>query len=104
MKYFIILLLITFEASAQVGIFQTSADIGNPKNAGSSSYDEKTQAYSIKGSGSDIWFNSDEFHYTYNKIKGDFILTANFEFTGTCTNGHRKTGWMVRSSADANAS
>ncbi|MEJ0030229.1 MAG: hypothetical protein WDO15_07605 [Bacteroidota bacterium] len=107
MKYFIKALLIStisLNASAQVGIFQSSTDIGNPKNAGSSAYDAKTQEYSIKGGGSNIWFNHDEFHFAYNKIKGDFILTANFEFTGAGTNGHRKIGWMIRSSADADAS
>jgi Tol biopolymer transport system component len=88
-------------AQSPVGIFATAADIGNPKIAGSSRYDEKAQEYFIKGSGSNIWFNRDEFHYLYNKIKGDFILTANFEFLGEAGNPHRKIGWMVRSSADA---
>jgi TolB protein len=107
MKYFIKVVLISaisLNASAQVGIFRVSADIGNPKIAGGATYDEKTQEYSIKGSGSNIWFNHDEFQFAYSKIKGDFLLTANFEFTGAGTNGHRKIGWMVRSSADADAS
>ncbi len=34
---------------------------------------------------------------------GDFILTANFEFVGEGTDPHRKIGWMVRASADADA-
>lgn len=103
MKYFVITLLISYHATAQVGIFQSASDIGKPKNAGSSRYDEKTQEYFIKGSGTDVWYNRDEFQYLYNKIKGDFILTANFEFIGEGKNGHRKIGWMVRSSADEDA-
>jgi Tol biopolymer transport system component len=76
--------------------FQYSADIGNPKNQGTSVYNQSDQSYNLKGSGYNIWFERDEFHYLYNKIKGDFILTANFRFEGKGTNNHRKTGWMVR--------
>jgi Tol biopolymer transport system component len=78
------------------GIFQSSSDIGNPKNTGSSKYNETDQSYTLRGSGYNIWFGRDEFHYLYNKISGDFILTANFQFQGKGVNLHRKTGWMVR--------
>lgn len=100
-----LLLCISLSAAAQnpVGIFQSAADIGNPKNAGSTRYDEKTQEYFIKGAGGNIWFNRDEFHFLNNKMKGDFILTANFELLGVGKNPHRKVGWMIRSSADADA-
>lgn len=97
----VIFLLTSIVSLAQrVGIFDNAADIGNPKTAGSSRYDEKTQEYIIKGGGYNIWFNRDEFQYVYNKIKGDFILTANFEFVGTGKDPHRKIGWMVRSTTD----
>ena len=90
-------------ASAQntgVGIFQNNSDIGSPKKAGSATYNPTDQSYDIWGAGYNIWFERDEFHYLYNKIKGDFILTANFEFVGKGTNGHRKTGWMVRATTE----
>jgi TolB protein len=86
-----------------IGIFQNHSDIGNPKNPGSAKYDEATQTYFMKGSGYNIWFNRDEFQYLYKKIKGDFILTADFEFIGDKGNGHRKIGWMVRESANEGA-
>jgi TolB protein len=89
--------------SAEVGAFQTAADIGNPKNAGAASYDKAAQAYAVKGSGYNIWFNRDEFQFLYNKIRGDFLLTANFEFVGAGNNPHRKIGFMVRASAEAEA-
>jgi len=85
---------------SSTGIFQNSADIGNPKHEGSASYTTSDQSYSLKGSGYNIWFARDEFHYLYNKIKGDFILTANFKFEGTGTEAHRKTGWMLRASSN----
>jgi TolB protein len=86
-----------------IGIFDTDGDIGNPKIAGSASYDPDAQAYTLKGSGYNIWFGRDEFHYLYKKLSGDFILTANFEFSASEGDPHRKIGWMVRQSADSNA-
>ncbi len=84
---------------SQIGIFEKGEDIGNPKMKGSSAYDEASQSYTLKGGGENIWFNHDEFHFLYKKIKGDFILTGNFELIGNDNgNGHRKTGWMIRES------
>jgi Tol biopolymer transport system component len=90
-------------ASAQnkpVGIFQSHSDVGNPKKTGSSVYNKTDQSYTLKGGGYNIWFARDEFQYLYNKIKGDFILTANFAFVGKGTELHRKVGWMIRESTD----
>ncbi len=91
--------------TGQVGIFDNQQDIGYVKHAGSAVYDQATQSYIIKGSGANIWFNEDQFHYAYKKISGDFILTADFAFTGDTAGavGHRKIGWMVRESTAADA-
>ncbi len=88
-----------------VGIFDDHADIGNPKLKGTASYDENTQTYNLVGAGSNIWFNRDEFHFLFKKLKGDFILTADFDFTGDTVGaaGHRKVGWMLRESTDEGA-
>ncbi len=93
-------LLITsaYGQNLPTGIFSVSADIGNPGKRGSSVYNSIDQSYTLKGSGYNIWFERDEFHYLYNKIKGNFILTANFRFEGKGVEAHRKTGWMLRSS------
>lgn len=71
---------ISFSQNNSIGIFDKAADIGKPKNAGSSRYDEATQTYHIRGSGNNIWFNRDEFQYLYKKISGNFLLTVDFEF------------------------
>jgi len=101
--FFITLLLPTtiLSQSNSLGAFTHSADIGRPKNAGSSMYDSATKTYVVKGSGYNIWFNRDEFHYLYSKLSGDFTLTANFELQGDTGNAHRKFGWMIRQSEDA---
>ena len=88
-------------AQGKLGDFTTAADIGKPKNAGEATYDAATKTYTIKGSGYNIWFNRDEFHYLYNKVTGDFIMTGDFEFSGdTSGNAHRKIGWMARETED----
>jgi len=96
-------LALTVKGQDQVGIFDHHGDIGKPKKAGSAVYDQTTQEYKLTGSGYNIWFGRDEFQYAYKKLKGDFILTANFEFVGKGVDAHRKIGWMVRSSLDDNA-
>lgn len=91
--------LFHFSSFGQIGIFEKSEDIGNPKMKGSSFYDAASQSYTLKGGGENIWFNHDEFHFLYKKIKGDFLLNANFQLIGNEDgNGHRKTGWMMRES------
>ena len=105
MKSLFILLLsslitITSAQNNPVGLFKSDSDIGNPKKAGSAVYNKADQSYTLKGAGYNIWFERDEFHYIFNKIQGDFILTANFEFIGKGTEAHRKTGWMIRATTD----
>jgi Tol biopolymer transport system component len=107
MKFSSLILLLFFcsisFAQDPLGIFDGHADIGKPKLAGSAQYNDATQTYTLKGGGYNIWFNRDEFHYLYKKIKGDFILTADFAFAREGGNGHKKTGWMIRESLDDQA-
>ncbi|HLO58511.1 MAG TPA: hypothetical protein VK179_07200 [Bacteroidales bacterium] len=91
-------------AQTPVGVFESHSDIGNPKHAGSTVFDESSQTYTMKGAGYNIWFERDEFQYAYKKLKGDFILTANFAFEGKGVDPHRKVGWMVRETLDDNSS
>lgn len=98
-----VLVTTAFAGNGPVGIFEDHADVGNPKHAGSVVYDQQSQVYTLKGSGYNIWFGRDEFHYAWKKIKGDFILTANFAFEGKGVDPHRKIGWMVRESLDENS-
>jgi len=95
--------VVLFCQAGKTGQFTNAADIGNPKNAGSSSYDPSTKTYILRGAGYNIWFDRDEFHYLYNKMTGDFILTADFEFVADTGNAHRKIGWMVRESDSESA-
>jgi Tol biopolymer transport system component len=80
-------------------------DIGNPKVRGSSSYDVDLQTYNLEGGGYNIWFERDEFHYRYDTISGDFILTGQLALAEDASgDAHRKIGWMIRESKADNAS
>ena len=94
--------LMAFAQENPIGAFQYNVDIGNPKLSGSATLDTDSQTYTIKGAGYNIWGQRDEHRYLYNKLKGDFIVTANFEFEGN-NEVHRKIGWMARASEADNA-
>lgn len=78
----------------QKNIFTTSADIGTAK--GTTTYIAENQQYQLSGAGENVWFNHDDFHFTYKQLKGDFILQARAVFEGKGTEAHRKLGWMIR--------
>jgi regulation of enolase protein 1 (concanavalin A-like superfamily) len=78
------------------GIFKGHSDIGNPKLPGSVIYNPGSEEYIIEGSGYNIWFERDEFHYLWRQVKGDFVLTARIEFIDKGVEPHRKIGWMIR--------
>jgi TolB protein len=89
--------------SRPIGIFDAQADVGPVKNKGNVQYDAKSQQYTVSGSGTNIWANTDEFHFVWKKMTGDFILRTSAEFIGKGIELHRKWGFMVRKSLDGNS-
>ncbi len=79
-----------------LGVFSNSGDIGPVAIPGSVNYDEKNQTYELAGSGTNMWFDRDEFFYVSKKVKGDFILRAHADFIGEGVDPHRKIGWTIR--------
>jgi TolB protein len=92
-----------YSQTQSIGIFDGHSDVGPVKNKGDVKYDAKNKQYTVSGAGTNIWANTDEFHYVWKKMKGDFILRTNAEFIGKGTELHRKWGWMVRKSLDGNS-
>src|SRR5436309_980405 len=97
--------LVAASAMAQtgnLGIFTGSDDIGAPPLKGTAEFDPATRQYRITGSGADIWAKSDQFHYLWREVSGDFTATATCEFlTGGIA--HRKAVIMLRKSLDADS-
>jgi hypothetical protein len=87
-----------------VGIFEDATDVGGPAGIGSTVYEGYvwgcgvlSEQYLLTGDGTDIWGNSDEFHYAYNTVSGDVRLSACFEWVVYC-NDWAKYGVMLRNS------
>ena len=103
-KYLLVITSLIFTtcviAQQEIGIFQKQTEVGDTKH-GSSNYNAQTQHYTLEGSGNNIWFNHDGFHYLYRQMNGDFILRCNADLIGKGVEEHRKLGWMIRSSLDS---
>jgi TolB protein len=103
-----ILLLLSVIASSfcqqeHLGIFENQIDIGRVLLPGSVTYNQEEQSYTIEGSGANMWFDQDEFHFVWKRLKGNFILRTEAHFIGKGVEPHRKLGWIVRSSLNSNS-
>jgi TolB protein len=87
-----------------LGIFKQHGDIGNCNLEGNMSYQPDNQTYILEGSGENMWFGEDQFHFVWKKLSSDFIIRARIEFIGQGVNEHRKAGIMIRSSLGTDAS
>ncbi|HOC18553.1 MAG TPA: hypothetical protein PKK95_09805 [Vicinamibacterales bacterium] len=96
----------------RLGVFSAHGDVGAVKIAGSAAYDEAAGDYTLTASGANVWGTSDELHFAWREIEGDFILQARVNFVSVgelpspdaaskpAHNPHRKVGLMARSSLD----
>jgi hypothetical protein len=90
--------------SASLGIFEGQNDVGNVLHAGSAQYDIAKKTYVVSGSGENMWFATDEFHFVWKKYSADDVtLTADISILGDSGDGHRKGLLMIRQSLDADS-
>lgn len=92
-----------FSQQSPLGLFDGQIDVGQVLHPGSTSYDAEKQAYTLNGSGANMWFDRDEFHFAWKRMKGDFILRARAHFLGEGVDPHRKLGLIVRTSLETDA-
>ncbi len=86
-----------------LGIFEGHGDVGTVLHPGSVEYDAGKQSYTIAGSGENMWFTADAFHFVWKKASGDVSLTADVKFLGQGKNPHRKAVLMIRQTLDADS-
>jgi TolB protein len=89
--------------TAPLGEFADHADVGSPRIAGSAAYNPLSQEYALAAAGANMWGQRDEFHFVWQRIKGDFILHARVQLLGKGADPHRKAGLMVRPTTNADA-
>ncbi len=87
----------------RLGQFDGHADVGSPQIPGSATYNAVSQEYALAASGANMWAQRDEFHFVWRRMKGDFILQARVELVGKGVDPHRKLGFIVRSTLDADS-
>jgi TolB protein len=109
-RKFIIFLFVCFLTVISVytqennlGQFISHTDIGKVKTPGTVKYNPETQEYDITGSGTNMWFTEDEFHFVWKKLEGDFIIRAECKFVGNGVDPHRKMGVIFRSDLTSNS-
>jgi TolB protein len=86
-----------------LGQFQGQGDYGTILLPGSGHYDVSRDSYTVSGSGANLWFGIDDFHYIWRKMSGDVALSADIDFAGDKGNAHRKAVLMIRQSLDAHS-
>lgn len=74
--------------------FMQHADIGRVKEPGALAYHNPSQEYALRASGSQA------VHFTWKKLKGDFILQARVRLDEKGSGHEAKAGLMIRESTD----
>ncbi|MBX7207144.1 MAG: PQQ-dependent sugar dehydrogenase [Verrucomicrobiaceae bacterium] len=85
----------TWSTSSSGGTNLTGTDVGVVGQTGSVSVNASTGAYTISGSGEDIFFNADGFQFAWRTLQGDGEIRARV-VSQTNTNPWAKAGVMVR--------
>jgi len=84
------------------------ADIGNPALPGSEDLSEiESGCMEVTGDGADIWGTSDQFHFVWREVSGNYFMEAVCEAWpapgSNWAHEWAKAGLMIRASCDANS-
>jgi TolB protein len=88
--------------SNAIGLFENSSDIGPVERPGASELNDGT--YRVSGAGTNMWFDSDEFHFVWTRVSADnFSLSADIRFPDEGVDAHRKAALVIRESLEPDA-
>jgi TolB protein len=89
------------QQGAAVGLFESHSDVGDPAKKGSVGFDPAAKTYKIAGGGTNMWANTDAFHFVWKKVSAaDVTLTADVAFPNPGGDPHRKAVLIFRQSLD----
>lgn len=83
-----------------LGIFTNEGSVGQTPRGCKAAYDAGKSEYRITGGGANIWNDVDAFYFVWKRVSGDLTLTADVQWAGTSTVGHRKAALMFRQNLD----
>ncbi len=102
LKFLLVLVIIflqpqiAFSQNSSIGLFENHGDIGKINIPGSVEYNAEQKTYTISGSGENMWFSNDAFHYLWKQVSRDASIAADIKWIGTGGNPHRKAGVIIR--------
>ncbi len=99
----LLVIMVHTHAQQKTGLFDGNEDVGNPVKKGAAVYNPETQEYIMECGGKNMWGNDDQFRFIWEKIKGDFIISATVRFIGAGTDPHRKIGIIARNELTPNS-
>jgi TolB protein len=88
------------QPAGELGLFSEQGDMGVVRHAGSAHFDAARDAFVVSGSGDNMWFTNDAFHFVWKQVSGDVNLTADIRFLDTDGAAHRKACLLVRQSLE----
>jgi len=91
------------QASVELGQFSDQGDVGIVRHGGGARFDAARDVYIVSGSGSNMWFGNDAFHFVWKRVSGDVNLSADIRFLDTGGVDHRKACLLIRQSLDADS-
>lgn len=92
------------QGQSAIGIFEGQNDVGEVSQPGSAAFDAAAKTYTVSGSGGNMWFDKDQFHFVWKKVSAeDLTLTADVSILTPDGDGHRKAVLMIRQSLDSNS-
>jgi hypothetical protein len=96
----VMVILASCNQATDLGIFENNGDIGNVGLKGSVEFENSDSSYTISGSGTNMWFEKDEFHFVWKEMTGDISLSADIEWIGQGVDPHRKACVIIRQTLD----
>jgi len=97
------LLFVPASLAQNVGIFENHVDVGTVLHPGSIAFDPQRNAYTVRGSGENMWATTDAFQFAWKTISGDVEITADVQFANLSGNEHKKAVLIFRQSLDADS-
>jgi len=91
---------VSLAQSRDLGLFTDEGSVGQTPPGCKASYDSGKGEYRIAGGGANMWNAVDAFYFVWRKVSGDVTLSADVQWVGSSTVGHRKAALMVRQSLD----
>jgi TolB protein len=90
-------------AAGDLGLFSDQSDVGVVRHPGEAHFDAAREVYVISGSGANMWFTNDAFHFVWKQVSGDINLSADIHFLDTKGVDHRKACLLIRQSLDTDS-